>query len=102
MEETMASEVGIKVLNPTIEPDTEKSLMAIRPESLDGVTIGLLANGKRNSSELLRHVYDILKENSNIKLGIEENKGNASRPCPDDILSNVIKSCDVIITASGD
>ena len=98
----MASEVGIKVLNPTIAPNTERNLMAIRPESLDGTTIGLLANGKRNSVELLKHVYDVLKENNDVKLGIEENKGNASRPCPGDILSNVADNCDLVITASGD
>ena len=98
----MPSDGGIKVLNPTIEPDTDRSSMAIRPESLDGATVGLLANGKRNSTELLRHIYDILKETNDITLGIEENKGNASRPCPGDLLSNVADSCDVVITASGD
>ena len=98
----MPSDAGIKVLNPTIEPDTDKSSMAIRPESLDGVTVGLLANGKRNSAELLRHVYDVLKETNVITLGVEENKGKASRPCPEDLLSNVADSCDVVITASGD
>jgi len=61
-----------------------------------------LANGKRNSAELLRHVYDVLKETNDIALGVEENKGNASRPCPGDLLSNVADSCDVVITASGD
>ena len=33
---------------------------------------------------------------------ISRNKGNASRPCPADILDEMAEQCDVVITASGD
>jgi hypothetical protein len=93
---------SIEVLDPTVSPQKENTLLADRPETLDGSIIGLLANGKRNSEELLKHVYDILKEKHNLGVMIPDNKGNASRPCPPDLLQNMADKCDVVITASGD
>ena len=92
----------IKVLDPTIKPKTQSSLLADRPESLDGLTVGLLANGKKNSVELLQYVYEILKEEHGLGSVIEDDKGNASRPCPPDLLEQLANQCDVIITASGE
>ena len=92
----------IKVLDPTISPNSQDSLLAQRPESLDGLTVGLLSNGKKNSAELLQYVYEILKENHGVGAVLEDNKGNASRPCPPDMLQSLADQCDLIITASGD
>ena len=48
---------SVEVLDPTISPRKENTLLADRPETLDGSIVGLLANGKRNSEELLKYVY---------------------------------------------
>ena len=93
---------NIEVLDPTVSPLEEKTLLADRPETLDGSIVGLLANGKRNSEELLEYVYEILKEKHNLGVMISDNKGNASRPCPVDLLNDMAEKCDVVITASGD
>ena len=93
---------SVEVLDPTISPRKENTLLADRPESLDGAIVGLLANGKRNSEELLKYVYEILNEKHNLGVMITDNKGNASRPCPPDLLQNMAEKCDVVITASGD
>ena len=93
---------SVEVLDPTISPRKENTLLADRPESLDGAIVGLLANGKRNSEELLEYVYEILSEKHNLGVMITDNKGNASRPCPPDLLQNMAEKCDVVITASGD
>ena len=93
---------GIRVLDPTIEANSQNSLLAIRPESLNGLTVGLLANGKKNSVEILQYVYEILRDDHGLGTVIEDNKGNASRPCPPDLLEKLADQCDVIITASGD
>ena len=92
----------IKVLDPTISAGSEDSRLAVRPESLNGLTVGLLANGKKNSVEILQYVYEILREEHGLGTSIEDNKGNASRPCPPDLLENLADQCDVVITASGD
>ena len=69
---------SIEVLDPTISPRKEITLLADRPETLDGSIVGLLANGKRNSEELLKYVYEILNEKHNLGVMITDNKGNAS------------------------
>ena len=98
----MSTDTTVKVLDPTVSSTSEKSTIANRPESLEGYTVGLLSNGKKNSEELLRCVYDILSKEHKLKRAVEYNKGNASRPCPPDILSNLAQECDIVITASGD
>ena len=80
---------SVEVLDPTILPRKENTLLADRPETLDGSIVGLLANGKRNSEELLKYVYEILNEKHNLGVMITDNKGNASRPCPPDLLQNM-------------
>jgi|TARA_B100001750_G_C15431747_1_gene558634 hypothetical protein len=100
--EKMSTDTTVKVLDPTVSSTSEKSTIANRPESLEGYTVGLLSNGKKNSEELLRSVYDILSKEHKLKKAVEYNKGNASRPCPPDILNNLAKECDIVITASGD
>jgi len=97
----MTSET-IEVLDPTVLPQKESTLLADRPETLNGSIVGLLANGKRNSEELLEHVYEILNEEHNLGVMIADNKGNASRPCPPELLQDMADKCDIVITASGD
>ena len=92
----------IEVLDPTVLPQKENTLLADRPETLNGSIVGLLANGKRNSEELLEHVYEILNEEHNLGVMIADNKGNASRPCPPELLQDMADKCDIVITASGD
>ena len=92
----------IEVLDPTAEAIPEHAVVSPRPGSLDGVTLGLLANGKQNSPELLEMVYDVLADSYEFKGVVARNKGDSSRPCPDDILQELVERCDAVITASGD
>ena len=64
----MANSGQVYVLDPRVLPDIPDSMLAERPESLDGSTVGLLANGKRNSEELLEQVYEVLSELSLIHI----------------------------------
>ena len=98
----MANSGQVYVLDPRVLPDIPDSMLAERPESLDGSTVGLLANGKRNSEELLVQVYEVLSESFKLKRAVPDNKGNASRPCPPNLLAELSEVCDVVITASGD
>jgi len=92
----------IEVLNPIVEPISQGNIVANRPDSLDGKVLGLLANGKRNSEEILDMIKDVLSDRYEFKNVIARNKGNASRPCPDDMVTEMVDLCDVIITSSGD
>ena len=92
----------IQVLDPTVDPIPAEAVIARRPETLDGTVIGLLANGKRNSDELLEMIQEVLSDRYEFKSVVARTKGNASRPCPPDLLDELAEQCEVVITASGD
>ncbi|MEE8159698.1 MAG: hypothetical protein V3T78_10105 [Dehalococcoidia bacterium] len=88
--------------DPTVQPMPESTSLAPRPTSLDGATVGLLANGKRNSEELLRAVYSLLQDIYQFKGVVELNKGDVSRPAPKQIMDPLLEKSDLVITAIGD
>lgn len=98
----MTTATRLAVLDPTVEPIPAHAVVAQRPDTLDGKIIGLLANGKRNSVELLEAISDVLADRYEFKAIVAENKGNASRPCPTPLAEKMAEECDVIITSSGD
>ena len=98
----MNGSTGIAVLDPTVAPLPADGVVADRPTTLDGVTIGLLANGKMNSVEMLTALHDVLADRYEFGGVVERNKMNASRPCPEDIIDEMAAKCDVVITSSGD
>ena len=60
----MTTATRLAVLDPTVEPIPAHAVVAQRPDTLDGKVIGLLANGKRNSVELLEAVSEVLADRS--------------------------------------
>ena len=93
---------SVVVLDPSTKAIDADSVLAIRPETLDGKVIGLLANGKRNSDDLLELVCNLLQDRYSFKEIIARNKHNVSRPCPSPIIDEMVAKCDVVITATGD
>ena len=49
----MTTATKVEVLDPTVAPIPSSAVRAPRPDTLDGKTVGLLANGKPNADELL-------------------------------------------------
>jgi len=98
----MTTATRLAVLDPTVEPIPADAIVAQRPTTLSGKTVGLLANGKRNSEELLEAVYEVLSDSFDFAGTVIRNKGNASRPCPAPLIEEMAEQCDVVITASGD
>ena len=98
----MTNGTTLTVLDPTVAPLPADGVIADRPVSLDGVRLGLLANGKLNSEEMLTAIHDVLADRFEFGSVVERNKLNASRPCPEEIIDELIDQCDVVITSSGD
>ena len=92
----------LTVLDPTVAPLPADGVIADRPDTLDGVRLGLLANGKLNSEEMLTALHDVLADRFAFASVVERNKMNASRPCPEEIIDELVDLCDVVITSSGD
>ena len=98
----MTTATKLQVLDPTVDPIPADAVVAPRPETLNGTVVGLLSNNKLNADELLVMVQDVLADRYDFKGVVSRNKGNASRPCPEEILNELSEQCDVVITASGD
>ncbi len=76
--------------------------IASRPASLDGLVIGLLSNNKPNSELLLSDVADMLKQQYSVKDVVEANKGSHRIPAPAEMIADLAKRCDVVITATAE
>lgn len=98
----MVTAERLRVLDPTVQPIPAEGVVADRPETLDGKVIGLLANGKLNSEEILALTQEVLADRYEFKGVVARNKRNASRPCPEEIIDELVDKCDVVITSSGD
>ena len=98
----VAEATKLKLLDPTVEAIPDSTMLAPRPQDLDGKVIGLLSNSKRNADKLLDAVYLLLLDTYEFKGAIRLNKGDASRPAPKHIMDELLEKSDLVITATGD
>jgi len=92
--------VALAVLNPTAEAwGGSKSSLAPRPASLDGLTIGLLWNGKPNGDVALKHVGEALQARFP---GVEVNFYAGSIRFEKALLDRAKAECDVVVTSNAD
>jgi len=92
----------IRYLNPVQEADVVPASMAPRLSSLEGVNLGLLSNGKAKATDLLAMIGKEL--NATFKLGriVMEHKGSAANNCSPELLDDLLRRCDAVITGNGD
>ncbi len=92
----------ITVLDPRDDLATGPSRLAQRPATLDGKVIGLFANNKPHSEELLRRIAAILGERYDIAGTVEFNKGGWQWPARIEDLQRTASSIDVAIHATAE
>ena len=92
----------IKYLNPVQEPGIAPASLAPRLASLEGMTLGLLSNGKTNAGKLLRMIAEELGNEFQLKGVVDANKGSAGNNCPPDVLEDLLDKSDAVITGLGD
>lgn len=76
--------------------------MAKRIDSLDDRVLGLLANGKVNADRLLELVRDSLGVRYRLREVIVRAKPSASRVATTEVLDELARECDAVVTAIGD
>ncbi len=90
----------------TLDPrdDTAPALprLARRPASLDGKVIGLFANNKPHSEDLLRRIAAIIGERYDIAGTVEHNKGGWQWPARIEDLQRTAQSIDVALHATAE
>lgn len=93
-----------RILDPTLRSPAAEAGVARAPRkgSLDGATVGLLANGKSNGMALLDRIVERLRERHQIGDVVRVAKSNASAPVTDDDALVLAGRCTAVITAIGD
>ena len=93
-----------QLLDPTGDGDqgTNTTLVMPRPQSLAGLTVGLLENGKLNATVLLHAVGRELRE----KYGVREvrmfSKSYFGTPVEESVVQQMLHNCDFAVAAIGD
>lgn len=91
------------LLDPTASPiPVTPGRLAPRPRSLAGLRIGLLANSKPFSHELLALVAERLRKDYGAGNVREWTKRTFSVVAPSSLLDEVAAQCDAVLTAIGD
>ena len=98
----MTQQNELVTLDPRGGSTHENTAVAPRPQSLDGMVIGLLSNNKPNSELLLRDVADLVRQQYKIKEVVEANKGSHRIPAPATMIADLAERCDVVITATAE
>lgn len=92
----------IKVLSPAGVGKVGETTLPPLPADLRGKTVGLLDNTKANADSLLGRLGELLRERHGVRSLVYCRKANASTPAPPDLLADLARSADVVITGSAD
>jgi hypothetical protein len=92
---------------PLLDPtgDSERATnttLAARPQSLPGLTVGLLDNTKPNGAVVLRAVGRQLQERYGIREVRMFRKGYFGTPVEESVVNQMLHNCDFAVAAIGD
>ena len=94
--------MAIQILDPTTEASGRRINYAARPESLAGLTIGLVDNTKHNADQVLLRLAAILENEHGAKTHIIRRKKSAGAAPHAEIIEEYKGACDIIIAGVGD
>ncbi len=94
--------MSFTVFDPTDEPAGTPFRRADRPVNLRGKVIGLMDNGKPKSNLLLRELDALLRAEAGVSNVIVLRKPSAFRPAPDELLDDLARRADAVVTGIGD
>ena len=91
------------LLDPTgdSERDTNTTL-APRPQSLKGLTVGLLDNAKPNAAVLLARTGLELQRSHGIRQFVMYQKGYFGTPVEESLIQQILHHCDFVVAGIGD
>jgi hypothetical protein len=92
---------------PLLDPtgDSERATnttLAPRPQSLRGLTVGLLDNTKPNGAVILRAVGRELQERYGVKEARMFRKGYFGTPVEESVVQQMLHNCDFAVAGIGD
>jgi hypothetical protein len=90
------------VLDPTDEPLKTSFTLAPRPEKLQGLTLGVIDNGKKNSDYLLKGILERLRAREGLAGQVIVRKPSVSHGIPDEQAKILAGTCQAVIAGIGD
>ena len=93
--------MAFQVLDPTNEAAPSAGLLALRPGSLRGKTVGFISNGKEGTKGYFAHLDRMLRESFGVAQVVSRVKSNYSAPA-DGYIVTEIANWDAVITGIGD
>ncbi len=90
------------LLHPAAEDVAQKQSLAPRLSDLQGVTIGLIDNHKRNADVFLAELGRVFQEEFGVTKIVGYKKASQSMPTPDEVLDQLAEECDAIVHAVAD
>ena len=93
---------AVRLVSPTGWGEHSQFVAAPRLPSLDGVTLGLLANGKANSDAILDAVADAISQRHHLAGVVRAHKPHPSLPASSELIARFVERADVVLTAIGD
>ena len=94
--------MAIQIYDPTTEVAERHIAFVRRPQTLEGVRIGLVDNTKHNSDELLLRIAQILERDHGAKAHLIRKKKSAGAAPHAEIVEEYKANCDVIVAGVGD
>ncbi|TNC23591.1 UGSC family (seleno)protein [Amycolatopsis alkalitolerans] len=91
------------MIDPTARPaSTNGAELAPRPARLAGLTVGLLANTKKNAEAFLDEVGELLTAEYGAAGLVRRKKLNIAETAPAEMRAELVEACDVVVVGVGD
>lgn len=91
----------MRILDPTLDPESEAPSLAPALSSLDGAVVGLLDNAKIGTERFFDFLAEMLSKQHGVREFIRCRKPDTTRPVPREMLLSM-SSADAIVSAVGD
>ncbi len=91
----------IEILDPTYDQPAAGTVLAERLQTLDGVTIGVISNGKQGTNRFFDALRESLMERHGVADVVRVTKDNYSAPAGPEVLDRV-KEWNALIAGVGD
>ncbi len=88
--------------DPTVSWNHKPLTYAPRPQSLEGLRVGLVDNTKHNARSMLDEIAKTLIQGSGAKSYRLWQKHSPTQPARRELLDEVVSGCDVVVCGVGD
>jgi hypothetical protein len=92
----------LSIFNPAARDCAGPSCKRTVLDTLEGKVVGFIDNSKPNFSLLVEDMTGLLKTQYGVKSTLTFRKRTPTIAAPDEVMNDMLRQCDLIITGSGD